>query len=108
MCENFDLAAIFFAPKCPDAKNHGNKEITFDTTIDAIDGKKSGRGKMGVKLQYHKKHEFLALPEEQKYELVAYIATKDGGKWKGAFGKPWLADSKQNGKGNGYLSNNKF
>ena len=38
-------------------------------------------------LCYHKQHEFLALPQDQRDELTAFNTTKDGGKWKGASGK---------------------
>ena len=63
MRENFDLAAIFIAPACPVAKKQGNNKAAFDTSISATNGKQSGRGKIGVELRYHKKHEFLALPQ---------------------------------------------
>ena len=41
-----------------------------------------------MELRYHKQHECLALPQYQRDELTAFNATKDGGKWKGASGKP--------------------
>ena len=31
-----------------------------------------------MELRYHKKNEFLSLPQDQKDELVAYNATNDG------------------------------
>ena len=52
---------------------------------------------MSVELRYHKKHEFLALPQDQKDELVSYKATKDREKWKVAAGEPGLAGVNQNG-----------
>ena len=99
MRENFEMDAIFLAPTCPVAKKQGNNEVAFYMTISANDSKNFGRGKMGMELQYHKKRELLDLPQDQKYELVAYNATNDGRKWKGASGKPGSADSNRNSEG---------
>ena len=66
--ENFDLTGIFLVPTCPVSKKQENKKVAFDTTISATNGKKYGRGKTGVDLLYHKKHEFLALPKNQEDE----------------------------------------
>ena len=108
MRENFDLDAIFLAPTCPVAKKQGNKKVAFDTAISATNGKQYGRGKTGVKLRYHKKREFLCLPQNQKYELVAYNSTKDGGKWTDAAGNTGLEGGKKNGEGKVSSSNKKF
>ena len=108
MRENFELAAIFLASTCPVTKKQGNNKVAFDTTISETYGEQSGRGKTGVELHYHKKHGFLDLQQDQKDELVAYKATKDGGKWKGAAGKPGSADGKRNGKGKGPSPNKKL
>ena len=75
MHDNFELAAMFLAPTCSVAKKQGNKKVAFDTTISATNGKKYGQGKTGVELQYHKKHEFLALPKNQEDEQVAIFST---------------------------------
>ena len=89
MRETFEQAAVFLAPTCPVAKKLATKgKISFDPSISATDGNQSGTGKTGVELRYHNQHEFLALPKYQRDELTAFDTTKDGGKWKGASGKP--------------------
>ena len=84
-------------------------KISFDPSISATDGNQSGTGKTGVELRYHKQHEFLALPQEQREKLRAFNATKDGGKWKGASVKP-IYKRKAGGKagGNASTSNKKL
>ena len=89
MRETFEQAAAFLAPTCPVAKKLATKgKISFDTSILETDGNQSGTGKTSVELRYHKQHAFLAPPQDQRDELTAFNATKDGGKWKGASGKP--------------------
>ena len=63
---------------------------------------------MGMELQYHKKRELLDLPQDQKYELVAYNATEYSGKWKFSGGNTGSAGGKWNGEGKGSLTNKKF
>ena len=108
MRENFDLADIFLNPTCMVAKKQGNKKVAFNTAISATNGKQYGRVKMGMELWYHNKHEFLALSQDQKDEMVAYNATKDGGKFKGDSGELGLAGGKRNGEGGVSSSNKKL
>ena len=84
-------------------------KISFDPSISATDGNQSGTDKTGVKLRYHNQHEFLAPPQDQLDKLTAFNATKDGGKWKGASGKPNYK-RKAGGKasGNASTSNKKL
>ena len=57
MRETFEQAAVFLAPTCPIAKKLAMKgKISFDPSISAIDGNRSGTGKTGVELRYHKQH----------------------------------------------------
>ena len=62
----------------------------------STDGNQAGTGKTVVEICYHKQHEFLSPPQDQRDELTAFNATKDGGKWKGDSGKP---NYKQNSGG---------
>ena len=65
------------------AKKGPKRKVGFDApTIFAADAK-TGIGKTGLELRYHKKKEFWALPEEQRREVADYNATKEGGKFKG-------------------------
>ena len=101
---------MFLAPTCPVAKKLATSgKISFDPSILATDSNQAGTGKTGVELRYHKQHEFLALPQDQRDELAEFNATKDGGKWKGDSGKPNYK-RKDGGKSgdNAFTSNKKL
>ena len=101
---------MFLAPTFPVAKKLSTKgKISFDPSISATDGNQDGTSKTGVELRYHKQHEFLALPQDHRDELMAFNATKYGGKRKGASGKPNYK-RKAGGKagGNASTSNKKL
>ena len=67
MRETFEQAAVFLAPNFPVAKKLATKgKISFDPYISATDGNQSRTGKTGVEIRYHKWHEFLALPQDQR------------------------------------------
>ena len=55
-----------------------------DANVSAIDFS-AGRGNTGVDLCFHTKHNFLELPQDQKYELTNCLSTNDGKKAKKAF-----------------------
>ena len=110
MRETCEQAAVFLAPTCPVAKKLAMKgKISFGTSISVTDGNQSRTGNTGVELRYYKQHELLALPQDQRDELRTFNATKDGGKWKGASGKPNYK-RKSGGKagGNASTSNKKL
>ena len=62
-----------------------------------------------MELRYHKQHEFLALPQDQRDELTKFNATKDGGKLKGANSKPnYKRKAEGKAGGNASTSNKKL
>ena len=110
MKDTFEQAAVFLAPTSSVAKKLSMKgKISFDPSILATDCNQSGTGKTGVELRYHKQHNVLALPQDQRDKLMAFNGTKDSGKWKGASGKP-NHKQKAGGKagGNASTSNKKL
>ncbi len=84
MKEDFKKSSKYLALTCPVEKKQG-KKVSFDNmTVGAasVAPQKPEIGKTGVKCQYHKNSEQLALSKKKRKEEAECNATKDDDKWK--------------------------
>jgi hypothetical protein len=74
---HFEDAVAFIIPTCPVEAKHA-KKAHFNASVSSTNGinakLKSGIGKTGVELRFHKNKDFWALPEEQRQEVREYTA----------------------------------
>jgi hypothetical protein len=111
---NFEATASFIVPHDPVAKkrqqtpkrpfadvSHTDADAGEEADVDAVDGEdepkvRTGIGRTGVELRFHKKEEYRVLSDEQKAELSAHRDKNE----KDGKGRLLSKGTKRNGNGN--------
>ena len=96
--QHFEDAVLFIIPCCPVAAKQV-KKTHFGAQVAAANGLnttlKSGIGKTGVELRFHKHADFRALPEDQREEVKAFQAQQKKRPTNGKGGSPMPAKKRK-------------
>ena len=102
MRSDFELAASSLIEVDPYRRTYrNNRSANISGANGGIDFS-AGRGQSGVDLRWHSRKQFLALPQEQKDELTAWLGTDAGKKTK----KEYFDNQSKDGKRKGGEQNN--